>query len=149
MNKEEFLKQLQEALRGKVGPEVIRDNLNFYETYILQEMRKEKTEREVLQELGNPRILAQTIIDTSKMDTQAYKETRTEDEKERRHEDFGYGRTVTGNRARFLLWGIVAVVILVVLGILLLVGQIFALVAPFLIPILLLIIVVRMIGRRR
>ena len=111
MNKEEFLKQLQDSLRGNVNPEVIRENLEFYETYILQEMRKNKTEQEVLQALGNPRILAQTIIDTSQMDSRGHNEKRSEDARAgesygygRSDENCGYGGVISGNKAKLLMW---------------------------------------------
>lgn len=65
MRREEFLQQLREALRGQVSQAVINDNLTYYENYILQEIRKGKNEESVIEQLGNPRLLARTIIDTS------------------------------------------------------------------------------------
>ncbi len=41
MSREEFLAGLEEALAGEVPASVIRENLNYYNSYISQEMAKE------------------------------------------------------------------------------------------------------------
>jgi len=64
MSKEEFLKGLEEALSGEVPVSVIRDNLNYYNSYISQEMAKGRTVEEIAAEIGEPRIVARTIIDS-------------------------------------------------------------------------------------
>ena len=40
MNKDEFLRRLEEALSGEVPASVIRDNLNYYADYLSQELGK-------------------------------------------------------------------------------------------------------------
>lgn len=65
MNKEEFLRGLQNALSGEVPPTVVRDNLRYYDDYIRTEVRQGKSERQVMDELGDPRLIARTIIDTT------------------------------------------------------------------------------------
>lgn len=65
MRKAEFLKELQEALAGEVSSAVIRENLNYYDQYISQETASGRGEEEVLEELGSPRLIARTIIDSS------------------------------------------------------------------------------------
>ena len=61
MSREEFLAGLEEALAGEVPASVIRENLNYYNSYISQEMAKGRT----VDEIGEPRIVARTIIDSS------------------------------------------------------------------------------------
>lgn len=63
MSREEFLNELEEALAGEVPAAVIRDNLNYYGSYLSQEMAKGRTVDEIVEEIGGPRIVAQTIID--------------------------------------------------------------------------------------
>ena len=65
MTKIEFLDTLRKALNGQVPPEIISENLTYYESYISDEMRRGRTETEVLEELGDPRLIARTIIDAA------------------------------------------------------------------------------------
>lgn len=173
MNREEFITQLRETLRGNVSQEVINENVSFYENFILQELRKNKTEDEVLRSLGSPRMLAQTIIDTWEMDnhTGGAKERERGTYKNRgnyesrgNHESRGnydshrgyeshrgssHGRVVSGTKAKMLLWGILIIFLLIMISILLIIGKIFSLVAPFLIPIIIIYFISRMFSRRR
>lgn len=65
MNRDEFLQGLQNALSGEVPPEIVRDNLRYYDDYMRTERQKGRTEAEILEELGDPRLIARTIIDTT------------------------------------------------------------------------------------
>lgn len=62
MTKQEFMDKLRLALTGKVPGNVVAENLQYYEDYINTEMRKGKSEEEVLAALGDPRLIARTII---------------------------------------------------------------------------------------
>lgn len=66
MRQEEFLKSFQEALTGKVSDKIIQENVNYYRNYMNHEMCSGKTEGEVLQTLGDPRLLAKTIEESHK-----------------------------------------------------------------------------------
>lgn len=61
MNKFEFLKILKESLSSSLDDSVVRDQLNYYDNYINEEIKKGRTEKEVLDELGDPRLIAKTI----------------------------------------------------------------------------------------
>ena len=61
MNKDEFLRRLEEALSGEVPASVIRDNLNYYADYLSQELGKGRTMDEIIEEIGEPNIVARTI----------------------------------------------------------------------------------------
>mgnify|MGYP001041029969 CR=1 FL=1 len=65
MNREEFLQGLTKALTGEVPPEIVRENLRYYEEYIRAELKKGRSENEIMEELGSPRLIARTIIDTT------------------------------------------------------------------------------------
>ena len=69
MSREEFLTELRKALQGRVSQQTVNDNLRYYEEYILTESHKGKTEAEVIAELGNPRLLAKSIIDAENATT--------------------------------------------------------------------------------
>ena len=79
MSKEEFLRELQNALAGEVSDAVIRDNVAYYDSYLSQEMAKGRTVTEITAEIGDARIVAKTIIESG----EAAKETE---------QDTGYGR---------------------------------------------------------
>jgi len=65
MTKDDFLSELRSALSGNVSAAVINDNIGYYENFINTEIRKGATEEEVLAGLGNPRLIAKTVIDTA------------------------------------------------------------------------------------
>ena len=65
MEKEEFLRTLRGALSGEVPQHIIQENLRYYDNYISDEMRKGRTEADIIEELGGPRIIAKTIIDAA------------------------------------------------------------------------------------
>ncbi|MBD5106123.1 MAG: DUF1700 domain-containing protein [Lachnospiraceae bacterium] len=61
MNKYEFIRSLRKTLTGKVDGRELEDTIRYYEDYIDGEIKKGKTESQVLQELGDPRLLAKNI----------------------------------------------------------------------------------------
>ena len=61
MNKQEFVDRLLMALNGRVSPGLVMDNVNYYEDYINTEIRKGRTEEEVLESLGDPRLIARFL----------------------------------------------------------------------------------------
>jgi len=63
MDRNEFVSTLRGMLVGKVAPSVVEDNVRYYDMYISQEVASGKSEKEVLQALGDPRLIARTIID--------------------------------------------------------------------------------------
>ena len=64
MTRYEFLNDLKASLTGNVSAQVISENMQYYDEYIAGEIRKGKTEAETLNALGDPRLIARTIIDT-------------------------------------------------------------------------------------
>ena len=66
MRKTEFLQELREALDGEVSASVIQSNISYYDQYISQEAEKGRREEEVIEVIGSPRLIAKTIIDSSK-----------------------------------------------------------------------------------
>ncbi len=64
MDKSEFLNILREALNQEVNPAVIEQNVRYYDQYI-SSPSKEEEERKIM-ELGDPRLLAKTIIEAEK-----------------------------------------------------------------------------------
>lgn len=162
MTREEFLSQLRLALQGKVSSGKVQENVNYYNDYIIEEIRKGKSETEVLEMLGDPALLAKTIIaaddagrhprDTiyDSDNSTAYSSKRGRDSD---GTSFGYSG---GGRMHMLhmnnWWQKLLLILAVVMIILLIVTVVTGLVrifAPLVIPILVIMLVVRVIGRRR
>ncbi len=61
MTKNEFLSILRDSLAGNVPSDVINENIGYYKDYI---ENNDKTESQVLEELGDPRLIARTITDS-------------------------------------------------------------------------------------
>lgn len=60
MKKAEFLSVLQESLEGNITRADINENIRYYTRYFDE---SQKTEEEVCEELGDPRLIARTVID--------------------------------------------------------------------------------------
>lgn len=58
MSKKEFLATLQEALAGQIPEGEIATQLDYYKSYI----HNSDSEKQALEELGDPRLIARTII---------------------------------------------------------------------------------------
>ncbi len=65
MSRQEFIEKLRMALSGRMPSAAVADNVNYYEDYINMEIRKGRTEEDVLASLGDPRLIAKTIIQTN------------------------------------------------------------------------------------
>ena len=68
MTRFEFTENLRTALSGRVSHQVVNENVAYYENYIDTEIKKGRSEEAVLEELGDPRWIAKTIIDTARED---------------------------------------------------------------------------------
>ena len=68
MDKQDFLSRLRAALNGRIPVPQVEETINYYRDYINVEMRKGRSEEEVLSSLGDPRLIARTIIQTNGME---------------------------------------------------------------------------------
>ena len=65
MDKNGFLEKLAVSLAGQVPRAVIEENVRYYDDYITGETKKGTPLREVLESLGDPRLIARSIIDAN------------------------------------------------------------------------------------
>lgn len=65
MSKLDFINRLRAALTGRLTAEQVQDHVNYYEDYINTQIRMGQSEEAVLASLGEPRLIAKTIIDAS------------------------------------------------------------------------------------
>ena len=64
MNKKEFLDILYEQLSGQMPEGNIAAHVQYYRSYIEEEQRKGRSEGDILNELGDPHLIARTLLDT-------------------------------------------------------------------------------------
>lgn len=159
MNKEEFLAQLKLALGGNISGALVQENLDYYNNYIMEEVRKGKSEREVMEMLGDPWILARTIIDANDgTDQETVYEAGGDTGSYKQGSSYAYeeqGERPRGGFADLLRmdtwWKKLLVVLAVVMVLMLVVSIITGLVRlllPLFIPLLVIALLVRLIGGR-
>ena len=71
---------MEQKLTGELDEHTVGKTLRYYSEYIDSEMRKGKTEQEVLEDLGSPLLIARTILDTQGNGTANFSQTRSEGE---------------------------------------------------------------------
>lgn len=154
MTKNEFLAQLQKALQGNLSDSKVQENIDYYKQYIQEEAAKGKQEEDILQMLGDPWILARTIIDAN---DGTDRETVYEAESGKRYkasEEYGEqnrGAGAYGSGAG-IWWKkllLIMTVVMVLLLIVAIVRGVVSLLAPFIVPILIVMLIVRIFGGRR
>ena len=64
MTRKEFLESLERHLRGQLSENQLRGHVEYYRDYIEKEIASGKTEAEVLDMLGDPWLIAKTLIDS-------------------------------------------------------------------------------------
>ena len=64
MNRTEFLDTLRSQLSGQMHEGKVAAHVRYYEDYIQSQVRSGRNEQDVLQELGDPRLIARTLLDT-------------------------------------------------------------------------------------
>ena len=69
---------MEQKLTGELDEHTVGKTLRYYSEYIDSEMRKGKTEQEVLEDLGSPLLIARTILDTQGNGTANFSQTRPE-----------------------------------------------------------------------
>lgn len=65
MNRTEFIEVLRNQLAGQMHEGRAAAHVRYYEDYIQSQVRGGRAEEEVLAELGDPRLIAKTLIDTN------------------------------------------------------------------------------------
>ena len=67
MTREEFILQLEDKLQDELDQGLVRENVQFYNNYIDDEMKSGNSEKEVLEALGDPWAIAKSIIQAQGM----------------------------------------------------------------------------------
>ena len=98
MNKKEFLDILYEQLSGQMPEGNVAAHVQYYRNYIEEEQRKGRSEDDILNELGDPHLIARTLLDTDStasgnpQTTGSYSEPYTDNSYEYDNSSSGSGR---------------------------------------------------------
>ena len=159
MTKAEFLERLRRALNGNMSAAAVEDNIQFYDSYFSGQIAQGRSEADVLNELGDPRILARTLIDAAERAGDA----RAHEANETQYRTSGYytaGNGASGAQSwkddgmkehsvfRIPGWLIAVLVILILFVVISVVGSLIWMILPYAIPVILVVYIVKLIGRK-
>ena len=152
MTRVEFLEKLRAALGNDLAGAVIQENVDYYNQYIQEEVDKGRSEAEVIEELGDPWVIARTIIDS----IESQKEIRNQGRSYQSGYE-GYGESsdnyredvdvfhMEGWKKVLLILGVIGVLLLIVAVI----GGIISFLAPIIVPVLLVLLLIQLFSSRR
>lgn len=158
MTKSEFLEALRRALHGNMAAASVDDNIRFYDSYFTAEENKGRSESEILSGLGDPRILARTLIDAADRAGDAYaheaNETQFRGAAGSQNSYNSYKEETSAKRdagsvhkVRIPGWLTAILILMTVAVVISVVGSLVWAILPYLIPIILVLYIVRIIRR--
>ncbi|MDF2537922.1 MAG: putative rane protein [Herbinix sp.] len=156
MKKKEFLNILNEALLGEVSPDIIEQNLEYYSQYIGNDSFREKS---VVEELGDPRLIARTIIESERIAKEKGKYTENKyynngyendlNREEKESQGTKQSRSFAFGNIKWYHKFLLILIILALLAILIIIGQvIIRILFVFGLPIILILLLFSMFRRR-
>lgn len=143
MIKREFLEELKTALSGQLPADEVAGHVAYYKNYIDEQERNGKSEAEVLNMLGDPRLIARTILDTapSRTENQNYFYERPLNREERE----GKKKKLSERGKKYLyIGGAIAIVFLI----LSLITTLLSFLLPILLPVILICVVLSIVRKR-
>lgn len=144
MNRREFLSQLKSALENKLSAEEIKKNVDYYDAYIDDEVRKGQAEEQVISSLGDPWAIAKTILISSEIGSQEYYSYSEEVSKDTQ-KDSAPKRIQQNN------WNTIIAIVVIVAIVLMILSVVFGLLAfviRYAVPILVIILVIRFLRKK-
>ena len=145
MNQAEFLSVLRESLEGNIPKAEMEENLRYYRELFEQ---SEQSDKELCEELGDPRLIAKSVVDaylaSKGADAEQYREqARSEYSQSRGSYSQEYQSSDSyGNVLRILSWVVIGIVALIMLVFLLRIALI------ILVPVLLVVLIWKLVQGR-
>jgi Flp pilus assembly protein TadB len=147
MKRDEFLEVFREALEGKLSEREINDNVEYYRLYINSEVGKGQSEEEVIEKIGNPRLLAKTLEESAKFarggGAGAYSDYDSG------YKEYGeYGDSgIHGKRVQIPIWLLAILCAIVVIFVVAVVLEVTFFLLPYIIAFLIVVFVLRNIAK--
>ena len=115
MNKQEFLDQLRRNISSINDYEFINDTIAYYQDYIESEIRKGATEQDVLNTLGDPRLIAKSILATHEFGKEENQgtENRTTNTSETAFSHKGKAYHIPTWLFRVAIWAVIIIVLVI------------------------------------
>lgn len=115
MKKLEFLKKLKDALSPEMDARSVKEQISYYSHYIDEEVAKGRSEGEVVDALGDPWLIARTLLDSPGEAYQMPENMTLEDDDSETFESHVHSFAIDTWWKRGLFW-IVVVFVLVIIG---------------------------------
>lgn len=131
MSKQEFIDGLRRNLSSINDYTFVNDTISYYENYIESQIRMGKAEIDVMEELGDPRLIAKSIKATHVSEEEEGQQTYSQDEYGQNHK---FSKTVfsfNGKDIHLPLWLIKVLLILLLIVAFLLVVTVLRWLSPF------------------
>ena len=151
MTRYEFINGLKAALENELNTNKVLENVNYYNDYIDSEIKNGRSESDVIAELGDPWAIAKTIIDSEDTGSANYEEysyiSPDQNSYERSSSNgskvhvFGLDRWW---KKLLLILGIIGVIMIVFS----IITGLISLIAPFIVPIIIISFVLKLLKRR-
>lgn len=151
MTKREFLDRLRAALGNDLSGAVVQENVDYYNEYISEAVSTGRSESDVVAELGDPWAIAKSIVDSMGSKGNAQESYVYETDRPRNDKKSGKQTNVhvfgldTWWKKLAVILGIVGIIVIVVAVI----GGVISLLAPLVLPFLIIMFVFRVLGRRK
>ncbi len=144
MSKQEFIDKLRMALSGKVSARLVEENVSYYEEYINAQMRQGYSEESVMESLGDPRLIARSIITANTGETTQDADYRAYGES---NDEGYYAQKRQQNSLKVMNmpgWLMILIVILILCAIISIVGSIVSALLPIVLPVILVVFLVKL-----
>jgi len=154
MTRYEFLAKLREALILELDEAAVKEHVDYYSSYISDELGRGRDEKIILEELGDPWVIARSIIsmeETSESGRTVYdtyesvkgkSETKYDDQNTARHYSYA-------TNSKWKLFGLILGIIGVLVLVLAAIGGVISFLAPILVPVIIIRVIIRMINKRK
>lgn len=141
MTKNEFLNELRSLLAEELGTSVAEENVRYYDGYIEQRKQEGISESEVLEQLGSPRLIAKSIIDSKAKSDKGYSDFNRMNETDYSGQDYGQKNDKKLNLVLSKVVSIIAI-IGVIVALVAIIGGMITIAVNFVLPIVVVAIIV-------
>lgn len=114
MNRYEFIDEMRRMLSENLPSDEIRGHIAYYEDYIDMQIKKGVSEESVIQSLGNPRLIAKSIVDAQAGKHSNDRVYRANDTSDKRCGGEKWKVNINKNKISFWLGIILSVLILLI-----------------------------------
>lgn len=149
MTKQDFILELRMVLSGKLDNSKIDAHARYYEEYISAEIRNGKSEKEVLEMLGNPRLIARSILDAEGVSGNVYAQEDSGTEEGGSYNGANTDGYLRPKKIVLPSWLILLLVILTILAVLGIVVAVVWWLAPMILVIWLIVFLVKTLSGKR